>query len=245
LAAAFQVHLASRPREVGRQGGLLALVHNTVAAYVRVVEVDAANSVMWLTLTPPGSPRPTLHIAACYIPPANSSIHQRPTVEDPWQALHRHISRQAGPGEPVLLMGDFNARTGGLPESPDLEELKYALPNMLELVDLLQQDLPPRRSVDPTHNAFGKELLALLASRAMCIFNGRVPGRNNHSWTSLNHRWPGEGPEPAPPAPRCPPTNAIAPTSGWCSPAPPPQLLEHTRGTAVVDYVAGSIDLLP
>jgi hypothetical protein len=124
---------------------------------------------------------------ACYIPPEGSVIHGRPAAEDPWQALQRRISQQAELGEPVLLMGDFNARTGGLPESPDLEELKYALPDMPELGELLQQDLPPRRSTDPNSNAFGKELLGLLASRAMCIFNGRVPGTANHEWTSLNY----------------------------------------------------------
>ncbi len=66
----------------------------------------------------------------------------------------------------------------------------------------------------------------MLASRPKCIFNGRVPGYE--SWTSLNHRRPGEGPEPASPAtpaPRCPPThqmNAVAPTIGQPSPAPRP-----------------------
>jgi hypothetical protein len=62
---------------------------------------------------------------------------------------------------------------GGLPESPDLEELKYVrAADMPELV-------APRRSVDPTHNAFGKSCWP--------CWPGTLPGDGNHSWTSLNH----------------------------------------------------------
>jgi hypothetical protein len=116
-------------------------------------------------------------------------------------------------------------------------------------------DPPPCRSVDPKHNAFGKEPLALLASRAMCIFNGRVPRQPQLDLPQppvagrahRRSRPPPTLPLPLPPPSSPPPRRrpAARPQStGQPSPAPPPQPLVLTYGAAVVDYDASSIDLL-
>jgi hypothetical protein len=69
-------------------------------------------------------------------------------------------------------MGDFNAKTGGLPESAGLSELQHALPDIPELAEYLQHDTASTQTDRHLHcNAFGEQLLALLAANAMCIFN--------------------------------------------------------------------------
>lgn len=188
ITAAFLAHVVSRPPEVGRKGGLLVLVKSSIARQVSVAALDAANGMVWLRLAGAGR-GPALHIAGCYIPPEGSAVYDRPGVADPWTALQQHISRHAQPCDSVLLMGDFNARTAGLPESPDLAELEYALQAVPQLAEMLDQNLPPRRQTDNSSNAFGMQLLSLLAANGMCIFNGRVSGVDNHLWTSVNATW--------------------------------------------------------
>jgi exonuclease III len=187
LATAFTQHIISRPATVGCGGGLLVLVRNSMAATLTVR--DAPNGVVWIRVDTTaraaqarsqGSGRlATLHILGCYLPPAGSAIYGKPQVGDPWDVLQQHISRQLRPGEQLLLLGDFNARTGGLAEHSDMEELQHALPDMPELAAMLRQDpLPPRRQADAKHNEYGKQLLSLLAANGCCIFNGRCPGDN-------------------------------------------------------------------
>ena len=224
LAAAFTQHVINRPATVGCGGGLLVLVRSSMAATLTVR--DAPNGVVWIRLDAnehtaqarrQGNRGPaSLHILGCYLPPEGSAIYGKPQVGNPWDVLQQHISRQLRPGEQLLLLGDFNARTGGLAEHGDLAELQHALPGLPELAAVLQRDpLPPRRQADTQHNEFGNQLLALLAGNGCCIFNGRCPG-DNGGYTSCSPRWAAQ--------------NGEGSTGG--------------RGCATVDYIAGSVGLL-
>ena len=178
IAAAFQVHNVCRPVAVGAHGGMLLLINNRIFQYVKLTSVDAAQGIAWLTV--PGAGGSVLHVAACYIPPHDSVIHRRLNASSPWDTMQQYIGQHSSqPDHSFLLMGDFNAKTGGLPESADLSELQHALPEMPELAEYLQQDIAARRQTDTSSNAFGEQLLALLAANAMCVFNGRVPGEND------------------------------------------------------------------
>jgi hypothetical protein len=74
-------------------------------------------------------------------------------------------------------------------------ELQHALPEIPELADYLQQDMPARKYTDDSSNAFGEQLLAaLLAANAMCIFNGRVAGANDGYTCFSSSGAPGRAP---------------------------------------------------
>jgi hypothetical protein len=155
MSSAGQWGLAQVGAVMDYFGGVLALGRKSLTASIQLSIADAANGIMWFKLSGSAAARHTqasvLHIGGCYLPPEGSKVYDRPLVQDPWPLLQHHLQRLVRPSDSVVLLGDFNARTGQLPEAPDLEELRYALPGMPELADLLQQDMPPRISSDTKH----------------------------------------------------------------------------------------------
>ena len=94
---------------------------------------------------------PTLVLIACYIPPSSSIVYQQYPNLLPFTLLQEYIQTQSSP---VIVLGDFNARVGSLQEPYD--------------------HLPPRIHHDPTINAFGRRLRALLSDCSMVLANGRL-----------------------------------------------------------------------
>jgi hypothetical protein len=137
---------------------MLLLIHN-IASHQRVklTSVDAAQGIAWLSV--PGTGGAVLHVAACYIPPQGS--HRRISASSPWDTLQQYIAQHSSSARSLLpahALGDFNAKTGGLPESADdLSELQHALPDIPELAEYLQHDMPARKQTDTSSNAFGEQ----------------------------------------------------------------------------------------
>ena len=111
LAAAFDVHILSRPVGAGAGGrsngfgGVLALVRKSLTASIQLSIADAANGIMWFKLSGSAADGHTqasiLHIGACYLPPEGSKVYDRPLVQDPWPLLQHHLL--TAPGTAVRL----------------------------------------------------------------------------------------------------------------------------------------------
>jgi len=79
-------------------------------------------------------------------------------------------ARDQHPGAKLIILGDFNARTGTLTEEDDLDENTW----------------PERLSQDKTLNTRGQELMQVMNGHNMRITNGRVYGDKNGAFTYIS-----------------------------------------------------------
>ncbi len=115
-----------------------------------------------------------LHICGCYIPHADSTYLKLEdgnlSLENHFNILGEDISKFQSKGK-VILMGDFNSRTGSSTDFLEVEEVE-------EAYLLTSMHRPPKRSNQDTSppNKSGKLLLEMCLSSGILIFNGRTLG---------------------------------------------------------------------
>ena len=122
-----------------------------------------------------------LYICSVYIPPINSNYY-----ENDFESLENEISTFANRGK-ILLVGDFNSRTGTYPD--------YIITDSLELNDFCHKNILPsnylidyvnkRNNQDKIFNNHGKNLLPLCISFRLRILNGRFVGDSLGFFTCL------------------------------------------------------------
>ena len=100
--------------------------------------------------------------AAVYIEPHNSDYFDR----NAYQKLEESILQFDH--EHICLLGDFNSRTGGLPDTFPINEYSDAS------VDIVEFDKGNRTSKDTITNTMGHELLRFCKKCHIFIVNGRV-----------------------------------------------------------------------
>ena len=114
-------------------------------------------------------PKPQLDIYTCglYIPPCNSQYFNAELFDE----LERDIGFFSSQGS-ILLMGDFNSRTGKYSDSICHDG------NNIIANDQSEFSLRPtqRNSFDNELNNHGKRLLSICKSADLRILNGRVSG---------------------------------------------------------------------
>ena len=123
-------------------------------------------------------PASSLLVCAVYLPPGRHNPHYDSAI---FRTLSADLEAAASQGLPVLIAGDFNARTG---TAPDVD------PTGLDLVGVsgdprAYSALAPRVSCDcAPPDARGRELLAFCRAQSLIILNGRVPGNSGQMPTS-------------------------------------------------------------
>ena len=107
----------------------------------------------------------------CYIPPVNSTSW-RWLDPDIWDTLEEEVGRFSRLGE-VILVGDFNARTG---ISPDTATFDEDGDSYLPIPPECFCQMPPleRVSQDTENNEHGMQLLNLCKASGLRIVNGRL-----------------------------------------------------------------------
>ena len=119
-----------------------------------------------------------LDVAICfvYFPPEGSTCN--PSREDYFDVLTEDI-RELKEQFPLIIMGDFNARTGSLSDScydvDGSDNPSDPNPNLSDS-DIFQPHLQTvRQSEDSVSaNSYGRKLVDLCRSAGLCILNGRV-----------------------------------------------------------------------
>jgi len=168
----FDVYYSNRPitrRARRSSGGLLCLVNKRLKNCVTVIN-NTHVDILWLKLDNIGNLNP-ICLGLVYISPEDSSWHAISNID-----LHRVIARQIGyyhdQEYDCLVVGDFNGRTGILPDYVEHDNNSIHLPlDNQYTVDV--GDMPPRHSEDSIVNNFGHALLDMCKVSGVHIVNGR------------------------------------------------------------------------
>ena len=110
-----------------------------------------------------------------YLCAAYCALNHRPSTRNAFVTSLADVAEMECMEGDVLLAGDFNARTGSLPDVFHPEDLSdLGMPDVCTFPEL-PLHTPPRASTDqPCPKRFGQRLLALSQSCNLLILNGRV-----------------------------------------------------------------------
>ena len=130
--------------------------------------------------------RHDLYVASIYIPPIDSNH----AIDEPFSIIESDIASFPPDGN-VLLLGDHNARTGGLTDftvSQDSNMTPFDYPAARQRDDITIHTLNGtgrihRISRDRFSNNYGHELINLCHASSLLIFNGRISGNSDVAFT--------------------------------------------------------------
>ena len=90
-----------------------------------------------------------------------------------FEKIQEDILQYKNPGSKLILMGDFNARTG----------------NLIDYIDIYDEEeqVPPRLNRDLKVNTNGRLLIDLCKTTEMVLVNGRLNNRNSGDYTCITH----------------------------------------------------------
>ena len=188
------VRALTRPHST-KDGGLALFARQHMADRVTVVRERAAMGMLWVRVQHPQGGRP-LFVGLCYVPPEGSATYRSgPDMPSHWQALDQDVMEFQAEGR-VMLMGDFNARTGAgaadidTGEAWDEAEAHTGVPPPAEVLALrgMAGGLPRRANLDSGVNRMGRCLLRMCRERRLLVLNGRLPGTESDGFTFQNHR---------------------------------------------------------
>ncbi len=160
------------------RGGLACYVRQELHTHVRHVTCDPTNSFAVLRVSKEAGFAQDLYLIVCYVVPRDSTSISMAS-RGIWAQLEDSISAALTNGQ-VLVVGDLNARTGGIAD--------YTLESMVD--DQHQSGPAPtcitRNSQDPQVNSQGRELLRLCQHTGLRIVNGRVSGDEAGAFTFVS-----------------------------------------------------------
>lgn len=114
-----------------------------------------------------------------YIPPIGSKYAN----EEPYVELQREILRKCPDNSHIILMGDFNSRTGEKPDFLNIDEYlsdKYGLDFLQsensEIIDHFYKNKIPlqRKNPDKIMNSYGTQMIEFCKMANLYILNGRI-----------------------------------------------------------------------
>lgn len=123
---------------------------------------------LWLRINFPFSPHSLLYLAVCYFPPAGRHAYSAAQSSAPFDALFDDCLAARSLGH-VLILGDFNARTGSRVPSYD-----FALTAALS-TDLARSRVSPDTSI----NSFGRDFLTFCCDTDLSILHGQTLGNSS------------------------------------------------------------------
>ena len=154
----------------GREsGGLVVWFKNELAANICVLK--KGNNYIWLKVC-------SIIVGGFYIPPANSKYYEN----DLFGEISNGILEYGQTNLPILLVGDFNARTATLNDFVDLNGDQYT-----QTEHLNSEIISSRQSCDSEVNSHGHALLEICKTHNLRILNGRKEGDSFGNCTFSNH----------------------------------------------------------
>ena len=124
-----------------------------------------------------------IYLCNCYIPPQNSNILKQYN-EIPFDILRTELHMFGSKGD-LIILGDFNSRTGNIQESfhsaYDMTNTNYSTPDINT-----ETNIPVRVDEDATVNQFGKQVIENIEEAHMTILNGRILGHFQGNKTCHN-----------------------------------------------------------
>lgn len=183
----YQVFYNNRDALARRKsGGIVLLVKNKIAQYVKVDSSRQSKLVLWFSVS-----HQILNLVkdvdfgVVYIPPHGSKYAN----DDPYMELQRELLRYCPSSDQIVLFGDFNSRVG---EKDDVCLTDEHLRHEFGLVGndscnlancFIQNNISLKRfTSDKTTNCYGNQMIEFCQSTDILILNGRI-GDNVHDST--------------------------------------------------------------
>ena len=176
-------------RQGSKSGGVCIGVHKSLQQGVTRVKVDCTDDIVAVKLQSKffGLDKDT-NLVNVYDSPVNGSYKKRRkamSTEDPTTTLE-HLQRVVSNiplREDVILVGDFNARTGTLSDILPLD----AHNNEFNPCNVGNLTLPERNNSDQKLNANGRPFIELIQTLGLVILNGRTLGDIFGAPTCIQH----------------------------------------------------------
>ena len=167
----FDLDIKTKPRSYPYPGihDLTVYIDNKLAINCsQLKDPDfSCNSVIWILVTD------TFVLGALYLPHEGSKHF----YEDLFDDLTADIFIVREKNLPIMLMGDFNSRTGTKNDIMLLDQNEYLntykFPNIINMLNNSKTPLE-RKSLDTKTNNNGKSLITMCQTVETCIVNGRV-----------------------------------------------------------------------
>jgi len=189
--------IAIADREYNAQhGGVAVYVRKNVMTLIQDVVVKPQLGIVWVQIG--SNHRNTMVVGFLYLPPNRSTYYTQDGGVDEWEhweVLEKDVKEYMSKGA-VVVMGDFNARTGELHEGRN----GWDMCQQLHVRDTGFEDgfslnrLCERVSCDAGLNDFGKRLIKMCYSCDMAIVNGRTAGDSRGEYTFQTIRKHGQQP---------------------------------------------------
>ena len=162
-----------------RSGGALILLKKNVQCAVMEIRCALDNTVVLKMCDDKGK---EFIIVCIYVPPTDSPYYRSKNIKCNILLLEDELLRLQDdfPQVPILICGDFNARTGKWNIHDDSEEEEEDEDCLCSGVTL------PRRSQDTSVNTFGETLINVCKVHHLCILNGSVMGDKLGRFTYLS-----------------------------------------------------------
>ncbi len=170
--ANFQTHCLPATKMNSRggrySGGIIVLIRENITKYVKLhMKKDYG---LWLKINKSTlNMDENLYIGGIYLPPSDS----RYAIPSVFETIEKDIVQLSETGN-ILLTGDYNARTGNLPDYV----LNYKGDEKAELNHITDCQTEPvgRVNLDVEHNCYGQKLLNLCKNLDLLLLNGRTIG---------------------------------------------------------------------
>lgn len=177
----FKVVFNNREKLSSRKsGGIVLLIKEEYFEYIQIDTKQQSKLVQWFSISHLISPiTERIYCGVVYLPPQGS----RYANEDPYTELQQEILRYCQDSNNIILMGDFNSRTGEKadytcidPFISDMYGLEILTEESQSILNFFSQhDVPFNRlKKDKIINNYGNQMLEFCKLTDLFILNGRI-----------------------------------------------------------------------
>ena len=160
------IYVRNRPLSP-QAGGHAIFVKKHLKKHASIVLDRIEHGVVWIKVMCPQDNNKLMFVAFVYLPPQASTYYTQVgglSFDEHFTKLQQDIMFFQDKGQ-VVLMGDFNARTGRMSE--------WDLLDPHELRHYTRPNIGDRKSRDQCVNSMGKKLIAMCESTGVFMMNGR------------------------------------------------------------------------
>ena len=192
----FKKHRKKSKKAKRNSGGLCVFIKNAIAEFFEECEWDFEDGFILKSKYLLKELEHFLYIVFAYMRPSSSSRNEIANVNDVYECLLDKLTDIRNSGE-IILIGDFNARTGKLTDILDpydfdddnFFEENIIAENYIDERDLIFHGLNfKRENEDSKINDYGHKLLKVCQISGMFICNGRIKGDEKGSFTYIDKK---------------------------------------------------------
>ena len=157
-------------------GGLLVYIKENLYKHVKVLKFTPY--CIWLEIDKNifTNLSQNLLVSAQYVPPVSSKYYGENSLE----TFREDILNFCDENTPTIFVGDFNARTGSIPDNLEID-LNF------DHAEMDQSEFRARNNCDEIVTTQGKNLVNILIGRNLRIMNGRTNGDSLGNFTTFKN----------------------------------------------------------